>query len=78
MVSFPYHGGVYEGHIKMVKNKPNGKKKARARKYKMIPHGRGIYKFNGMVFNGIFNPSAQSDSAGTTILWATRLLIVTL
>lgn len=54
MVSFPYHGGVYEGHIKLVKNKANGKKKARARKYKMIPHGRGIYKFNGMVFNGIF------------------------
>jgi|EP00985_Skeletonema_marinoi_P023868 hypothetical protein len=54
MVSFPYHGGVYEGHIILVKKRPNGKKKARAQKYKMIPHGRGIYKFNGMVFNGIF------------------------
>ena len=65
--SFPYHGGVYRGNIKFVKMKPRrGKKKGRARQYKMVPHGRGTFSYNGMTFDGMFRDGFEDVG---TLTW---------
>ena len=66
MVSISYCGGRYEGSIKYVTKKKKKGKKASARKYEMIPHGKGVFKINGMRFEGRFRNGVEDVG---TITW---------
>jgi hypothetical protein len=64
--SFPYHGGFYRGNIKLVKMKPRrGKMKGKTRLCK-IPHGLGVYTYDGMRFDGMFRDGFEEEG---TLIW---------